>query len=90
VSGRARRCGEPHDRLTRLCAEMTAVLDAKGDEVGDVRCIVFLADAERGGITTWGYEGEDDLEAIVDLIVHLQVLFEANGKKLMVVPIGEG
>lgn len=77
--------GEPFDRLTRLCAEMTAVLDEKGDQVDDVKCIVFLNDDSKGGLQMWGYD--DDTEAIADLFIHLKVMFEANGKQLMFAPL---
>lgn len=77
----------PHDRLTRLCAAMTDALDAH-PERGDERCIVFLQDAERGGLSLHGYE--DDREAIVDLLMHLRAIFKANGKELVVMPLHEG
>lgn len=76
--------GEPHDRLTQLCAEMTAVLDAKGEEVADVRGIVMLYDGQRGGVVLHGYD--DDIEAMTDLFMHLKAIFEANGKSLLLIP----
>lgn len=79
--------GEPHDRLTRLCAAMTDALDAH-PERGDERCIVFLQDAERGGLQLHGYE--DDTEAMADLFMHLRAIFRASGKDLMFVPLGQG
>lgn len=80
--------GEPHDRLTRLCAAMTDTLEAH-PERGDEKCIVFLQDSERGGFQLHGYE--DDTEAIADLFLHLKALFEANGRTLMFAPMpGEG
>lgn len=89
MSLNARRTeGEPHDRLTKLCAEMTDVLDAKGGDAADVKCIVFLNDADRAGLQIHGYE--DDTEAMADLLVHLKAIFEANGKTLMFAPLGSG
>ena len=86
-TGATRTEGEPHDRLTRLCAAMTDALDAH-PERGEEKCAIFLQDGDRGGLVLHGYE--DDVEAMVDLFVHLAAIFEANGKKLMLVPLGEG
>jgi hypothetical protein len=80
-----RQEGEPFDRLTRLAAEMTDVLEAKGSEVEDVKCIVFLDDRDRGGIHLHGYE--DDMEAMADLFLHMKAVFEANGKQLAFAPM---
>ena len=79
--------GEPHDRLTRLCAAMTEALDAH-PERGDEKCIVFLQGDESAGIQLHGYE--DDTEAMVDLILHLRAIFRANGKDMQIVPLGRG
>jgi hypothetical protein len=85
---RAKRTeGEPHDRLTSLCAVMTDALDAQED-VEHVKAIVMLDDGERGGIQLHGYES--DVDAMTDLFLHLQAIFEANGKKLMFAPLGQG
>jgi hypothetical protein len=52
INSARRSEGEPHDRLTRLCALMTDALDAHpGTE--DVKAVVMLQDAEKGGIQTW-------------------------------------
>ena len=72
--------GEPHDRLTRLCAAMTTALDAH-PERGEEKCIVFLQDSERGGLQLHGYE--DDTDALVDLFLHLRAIFRAQGKELV-------
>jgi hypothetical protein len=79
------RTEDPHDRLTRLCSAMTEALDAH-PERGEEKCIVFLQDSKRGGLQMHGYE--DDTEAIADLFVHLQAIFEANGKQLLFAPLG--
>ena len=79
--------GEPHDRLTRLCAAMTDALEAQPG-TDDVKAIVMLQDAERGGLQVHGYE--DQVEAMVDLLGHLQAIFEANGKTLAVAPLPVG
>jgi hypothetical protein len=79
--------GEPHDRLTRLCAAMTDALEAH-PERGDEKCIVFLQSEadQRGGLQLHGYD--DDAEALADLFMHLKAMFEAQGKTLMFAPIG--
>ena len=84
---RASRSGQPHDRLTRLCAVMTDALDADPEFRGE-KCIVFLTSEadRRSGLQLHGYD--DDAEALTHLILHMQAIFEANGSKLMVVPIG--
>lgn len=77
--------GEPHDRLTKLCDEMTDVIAEKGKEAADVKGVLMLQDGEKGGLVMYGYD--DDKEAMVDLIIHLTVIFEANGKKLVMAPL---
>lgn len=79
-----RRTTDPHDRLTRLCAAMTAALEAH-PERGDEKCIVLLQDGERGGLHLYGYD--DDAEAIADLLVQLRAIFQANGKQLLIAPL---
>lgn len=76
--------GEPHDKLTRLCAVMTDALEAAAEYSDDVKCIVFLDDGDRGGIQLYGYD--DDTDAMVDLFVHLRAIFRANGKDLAFAP----
>jgi hypothetical protein len=78
--------GEPVDRLTRLTAAMTDALEAHPEYRGDEKCIVFLQDNERGGIQLHGYD--TDSEAMADLLYHLTKVFEANGKKLLIAPLG--
>lgn len=88
MTGRPTRTeGHPHDRLTRLCAAMTDALDAH-PERGDEKCIVFLQSEhdQRGGLQLHGYH--DDTEAIADLLMHLRAIFQANGKQLLIAPLG--
>jgi hypothetical protein len=79
--------GEPHDRLTRLCDAMLDTLAAH-PEVGDEKVIIFLQDGGRGGLVLHGYD--EDTDAMVDLLIHLKAIFEANGKTLLVAPLGQG
>lgn len=70
---------EPTDRLTHLTVEMFGCLDR--EENDDVRAIVFLTDADRGGIQMQGYD--DAIAGMAELFVHMAAVFEANGQKLM-------
>ncbi len=77
---------EPHDRLTRLCAEMTTVLETA--ENADVKAAVFLVDDSMAGLQFHGYE--DSIAGVADVFIHLQAVFEANGKKLDFVSLDDG
>jgi hypothetical protein len=79
--------GEPVDRLTRICAVMTDAFEGHPEHADDDRCIVFLDDGDRGGIVIHGYD--DYTEALADLIMHLRAIFEANGKTLDLMFMGE-
>jgi hypothetical protein len=48
--GVRRKEGALPDRLTGLCAAMTDTLDRELQAVEEVKCVVFLADGERGGL----------------------------------------
>jgi hypothetical protein len=80
--------GAPHDRLTRLCDAMTQTLEAHPEYRDGDKAMLFLDDGKRGGIVLHGYDA--DVDAMTDLLMHLKALFEANGKTLMIVPVGEG
>jgi hypothetical protein len=81
-----RRTMEPHDRLTRLCDTMISALESSPECGGEEKCIIFLQDGKLGGLVMHGYER--DSEAMADLLIHLMAIFEANGKKLIVLPLG--
>jgi hypothetical protein len=76
---------EPRDRLTRLCAQMTSVLDEP--EHADVKAIVFLTDQDRSGIQMSGYD--DTTEGLADLLVHMKAMFQSMGKDLEFIGIPE-
>jgi len=78
--------GIPHDRLTRICDAMTTAMDVHPEVHEEDKAIVFLDDGKMAGMVLHGYT--DDVDAIADLLMHLQALFEANGKRLMVATIG--
>lgn len=74
----------PHDRLTRLCDVMIDALDIN-PERGEEKCIIFLQDGKNGGLVLHGYK--DDHEALVDLILHMKAIFNANGQDLQIISI---
>lgn len=45
----------------------------------EVRGIVFLGTTEQGGIQSFGYE--DTTSALADLLIHMQAMFESEGKR---------
>lgn len=69
---------EPMDRLTRLSAEMTKVLD--DPENADVRAIVLLDDETGGGVQL--YNWADENEAMAHLFMHMKAVFQSVGKDL--------
>lgn len=75
----------PTDRLTRVCNSMIDTLENHYESLDTDKCMIFLDDGDRGGIVLHGYK--DDMEAMVDLLVHLTAIFKANGKTLMLVPV---
>ena len=67
---------EPFDRLTELAAQMGEVMCHP--EYADVKGIIFLHDAENGGIEMLGYEEVGD--GMADLLIHMKAVFESQGK----------
>lgn len=89
------RSDEPVDRLTELCDAMTTYLDKlveveqRHDPTAPpVRAIVFLNTEEKGGIQIHGYE--DPMEAMAELLLHLQQVFRAHGKDLQFMGLTAG
>ncbi len=77
----------PQDRLTRVCDGMLEAFKQHGETADGDRAIVFLVGEDnRGGIALARYD--DDKDALLDLFVHLQAIFRANGKDLHIVPVG--
>lgn len=76
----ATRSNEPVDRLTRLCAAMTAALEAHPEYDDNVKCIVMLSDEETGGMVTLNYD--DAPQALVELIAQAQALAQSGGINL--------
>ena len=73
--------GEPHNELTRIANLAVDALDGQG-----VRAIVMVTSEDgRGGMAISGYH--DDNEAMVDLIMQIRAIFEANGKTFTIVPM---
>lgn len=69
---------EPHDRLTRLCAQMTEVLNTPDN--ADVQAGVFLSAGDTAGLVFHGFT--DSIEGVAAVFLHLQAVFEANGKRM--------
>jgi hypothetical protein len=67
---------EPFDRLTELCNTMQESIHSPEND--DVRGIIFLHDAEHGGMVLMNYPETNS--AIADLLMHLKALFESQGK----------
>jgi hypothetical protein len=88
MSNAKRSEGQPIDRLTRLADAMTRALEADPEYHDDDKAIIFLDDDKHGGIVLFGYD--EDFDAMANLFVHLKAVFEANGKTLMIVPVGDG
>jgi hypothetical protein len=77
----------PQDRLTRVCDSMLETFKQHAETTDGDRAIVFLiGEDKRGGIALARYE--DDKDALLDLFIHLQAIFRANGKDLHIVPVG--
>jgi len=72
---------EPQDRFTRMGDLLTEVLPQLDEYQEGDRCIVFMTDHVRSGITIHGYD-DDAIEAIADLFVHLKSIMKANGSDL--------
>lgn len=79
---------EPVDELGRLADQLLVHLGTLVPEESKVRCVVFLEEGERCLTALGGWES--DMEAVAAVFAHLAAVFEANGKKLMLVPIGQG
>jgi hypothetical protein len=76
----------PDTKLGNLTNEIVAHFE--GYAMPGVRMVVMLDD-RIDKLSMTGLSGfEDDREAIVAMFVHLAAVFEGNGKKLMIVPLG--
>jgi hypothetical protein len=80
------RSYEPQDRLTRMANAVLSAAEAHPEWRAGDKVIAFLNDRERGGIAIGGYD--DDLDALVDLFLHLRAMFAAHGKELSLVGLG--
>jgi hypothetical protein len=87
MSDEKRTEGEPHDRLTRIADRVAASASAHVEYEGD-KVIVFLNDGERGGIGLFGYD--NDMDAFMDLFVHMRAIMRANGKEMVIAPLRGG
>jgi len=77
---------EPADRLTELCARMIEAFEADPLYLEGDRAVVMLDDGVgKAGLVVSGYDDQSD--AMADLLVHMEVLFEANGIRIELVMI---
>lgn len=79
---------EPKDELGRLADLMLVYLQALTEEEKRPRVVVFLETDSRCMTALDGWDS--DMDAVAAVFAHLAAVFEANGKKLMLVPIGQG
>ena len=78
---------QPVDELGDLADYMLKAMEKiSGGE--KVRAVVFVENNERCMTALHGWDS--DLDAIAAVFAHMAAVFEANGKKLMVVPLREG
>jgi hypothetical protein len=77
----------PVDRLTRICAAMSAAMDAHPETREGDKAIMFIDDAEHGGIVLHGYGPDQMNEAIGDLFIHLQAMLHSVGKGMDIIAI---
>lgn len=79
----------PMDRLTRIADGMVAAMEAHDEWGEDVKCVVFLSDPNMGGMVFSGYGENGSIDGIVDVLFHLKAAMRANGKELVIIPIGD-
>ena len=70
----------PIDRQSRIADRMSEAFDADPEHREGDMCIIFVDDDKSGTICIYGYE--DTSHAMTHLLIHLQSIFAANGKKL--------
>jgi hypothetical protein len=82
-----KRSEQPSDELGELADYMLRwkARHRLGDQT---RAVVFLENDERCMTALDGWES--DHEAIAAVFAHLAAVFEANGQKLVVAPLGRG
>lgn len=78
----------PTERLARLCDAAITAFETHPEHTPKDKAIIFVDSDEdkRAGLVLHGYE--DDLEAVANLLVHLKAIMEANGKTLIIAPLG--
>lgn len=81
---------EPGDRLGRIAAAMLQAGEQHVEAHVEDRVIIMLDSGNRGMVAHGGYDTEKDgADAFVNMLAHLQMLAEANGMSLDVVPMAE-
>lgn len=79
--------GEPHDELTRLGAKLLDAFEAMPESEGR-RIFLIIEDDERCATMLGGWDSDE--AAIAAVFAHLAAVFKANGKTLVIAPLGRG
>ena len=82
-----RRESESHDELTGVGAKLLEAFEAMPESKGR-RIVLFIEDDSRCATCLGGWDS--DMDAIAAVFAHLAAVFEANEKKMMLVPMGRG
>ena len=77
---------KPYDRLSRLAAAMTDLLEADPEYQGET-AVVMLSSAADGQCMTHLAGYEDETEAVVDMFIHLRAIVRATGRDLQFIGI---
>lgn len=74
------RTTEPADRLSRIAAAMTDAAETHAEHTDDDKAVVMLVDGHNAVAHLFGYS--DDVDAMVDMFVHLRAIARANGRDI--------
>ena len=89
MSEPTRSYDDPHDRLTAIADAMLDAMKKHPDATGNERAVVFLADPSTRMNGT-GMLVDDEVDAVVIVLEHLEAMLAVQGKRLVVLPLGEG
>jgi hypothetical protein len=84
------KSNEPMDKLTRIGSRILDRLVMDEEYTPDIKAQVFILDKRGGGIGLHGYGADGDMDAFVDLFVHMKAILNANGKDMTVIPLRKG
>jgi len=81
--------GEPHDRLSRIADRLFDTLEHDPENEAD-KCVIFLTGETSNCSAIHGYQAGQEIDAMIDVFMHLRAVFRANGKELMLMPLNRG